>query len=741
MRRYAVVALTGMVIWGCGARAPVGINSVTPPVGPTGGGTSITISGWGFTAPVSVTIGGSAAGSVVLVSESTITCNTPAHAAGYVSITVSSNGGADIVTRANVFRYVVPPNITSATPNQGPSAGNTPVGISGTDFQDGILVYFGGVLATNIVWNNSAFVTCVTPAGTDGQVDIKVVNPDLGEDTLTNGYTYHDPPGIGSLNPTIMTTSGGALSILGTNFYGTTVTTTVNIGGAAVTVTSVNTAQIQCTVPAGTAGHYDVEVINPDGQSDTVEGGLLIYDNANTLFVVDTGSDSLGDGSLGNPWKSVGKGLSEADTQSKTLVVLAGTYSTAATSELFPLSVPDGVTAYGETGNTIVDGGGAASLIFDLDTLASTTTIVGFTVQNASSSSGTGVLVDSCTDAVLSLMTIDSCRLGIQQVAGALSLDRLTISNNDYGGIYATTGCALTISNSTISDNGYLSSGTSCGGMTVLDSTSTVSITDTEFLRNTAVSSSAVAGGGAAIAGATGQLVRCTFSENVADYGGAVFIQDVDWDVSQNRQLFFINCLFTENEADTLAGSTGSSVYIYAWFDDVRGIEFTNCVFDGDVVPTTGGAVALYVRKTSGTYDFLAQPVFRNCIFNNSNGSALHAENYQSPHSTPLMGVFALWYNAFNGNLHNLSYNNVMYKDAATDINALGTTPLGSPVPLIPNVGNIVIGTSDTLFAGAGDYQLDAASPCVDAGDPDAAYNDTDTSRNDMGIYGGPQTW
>ena len=37
-----------------------------------------------------------------------------------------------------------------------------------------------------------------------------------------------------------------------------------------------------------------------------------------------------------------------------------------------------------------------------------------------------------------------------------------------------------------------------------------------------------------------------------------------------------------------------------------------------------------------------------------------------------------------------------------------------------------------------GDYHLDVGSPCIDAGNPAAQYNDPDGSRNDMGAYGGP---
>ncbi|MDD5680162.1 MAG: right-handed parallel beta-helix repeat-containing protein [Candidatus Omnitrophica bacterium] len=53
---------------------------------------------------------------------------------------------------------------------------------------------------------------------------------------------------------------------------------------------------------------------------------------------------------------------------------------------------------------------------------------------------------------------------------------------------------------------------------------------------------------------------------------------------------------------------------------------------------------------------------------------------------------------------------------------------------IIPGPGNI---TADPLFTDVS-YHLDAGSPCVDAGDPAAQFNDLNFTRNDMGIYGGP---
>jgi hypothetical protein len=56
----------------------------------------------------------------------------------------------------------------------------------------------------------------------------------------------------------------------------------------------------------------------------------------------------------------------------------------------------------------------------------------------------------------------------------------------------------------------------------------------------------------------------------------------------------------------------------------------------------------------------------------------------------------------------------------------------------VPGDGDI---SSDPLFHNLnnGDFRLGAGSPCFDAGAPWQMFNDVDGSRNDMGIYGGPQ--
>ncbi len=41
----------------------------------------------------------------------------------------------------------------------------------------------------------------------------------------------------------------------------------------------------------------------------------------------------------------------------------------------------------------------------------------------------------------------------------------------------------------------------------------------------------------------------------------------------------------------------------------------------------------------------------------------------------------------------------------------------------------------------ASNFYLQSSSPCIDTGNPNVQYNDYDGTRNDMGIFGGPQQW
>lgn len=80
------------------------VSSVNPPIGPTVGGVSVTLTGADFTGTTGVTIGGVAATNVTVVSDTSITCTIPAGSAGGASVLVTNASGTNAGN--SLFFYV-----------------------------------------------------------------------------------------------------------------------------------------------------------------------------------------------------------------------------------------------------------------------------------------------------------------------------------------------------------------------------------------------------------------------------------------------------------------------------------------------------------------------------------------------------------------------------------------------------------------------------------------------------------
>jgi hypothetical protein len=90
--------------------SPPTLVSVVPPEGPFSGGTAITITGTGFQAGATVTIGNILCSLITIVSDTTITCVTPPHAIGAVTVTINNPDGQQVtLTNAYAFRDTVYP--------------------------------------------------------------------------------------------------------------------------------------------------------------------------------------------------------------------------------------------------------------------------------------------------------------------------------------------------------------------------------------------------------------------------------------------------------------------------------------------------------------------------------------------------------------------------------------------------------------------------------------------------------
>ncbi len=155
----------------------------------------MTITGTGFVAGATVTFGGTAATGVAFASATSLTCATPAHAAGAVNVVVT-NPDAQTGTLPAGFVYTSTnpaPAVAAVTPTSGPTAGGTGVTITGTNFQAGAQVYFGGYTGTSISVASSSSITCLTPAHLAAVVDVTVTNPDAQSGNLRSAFTYVAP--------------------------------------------------------------------------------------------------------------------------------------------------------------------------------------------------------------------------------------------------------------------------------------------------------------------------------------------------------------------------------------------------------------------------------------------------------------------------------------------------------------------------------------------------------------------
>jgi IPT/TIG domain len=175
------------------------INSVSPATGSTSGGTLFTISGAGFAAGATVTVGGRAAGEVNVVNSTTVTALSPfgltTEQATLPQDVVVTNPDGTHITKTAAFQYTIPPlSLSTLSASRGLPAGGNDITISGAGFNGAVVstVTFGGAAATNIRIVNPTLMIVTVPPHAAGAVNV-VVTVGGTSATLQNGYTYGDP--------------------------------------------------------------------------------------------------------------------------------------------------------------------------------------------------------------------------------------------------------------------------------------------------------------------------------------------------------------------------------------------------------------------------------------------------------------------------------------------------------------------------------------------------------------------
>ncbi|MBZ5658676.1 MAG: IPT/TIG domain-containing protein, partial [Acidobacteriia bacterium] len=237
--------------------API-VTSITPNMGTINGGTGVTITGTGFLAGATVSLGGTATTGVTMMSGTSISATTAAHSAGSVSVVVTNTDGQN-GTLTNGYTYTNPaPTVISITPNAGSANGGTSVTIAGAGFLTGATVKLGGTTATNVTVNGTS-ITATTPAHAGGTANVTVTNPDGQSGVLANGYNFTS--GLGLVLP-----AGDPSSV--TVNAGQTATYTLSLGGVGMSGTASLTCAttptpkgVNCSVPASVPFNSTVPAI------------------------------------------------------------------------------------------------------------------------------------------------------------------------------------------------------------------------------------------------------------------------------------------------------------------------------------------------------------------------------------------------------------------------------------------------------------------------------------------------
>jgi hypothetical protein len=153
------------------------VSGISPASGPAAGGTTVIITGSGFTHAGVVSFGSNWADYVRVDSDTQITAVSP-EGSGTVDVTVSTPNGTSAIVAADQFTYISAPTVSGISPASVPAAGGTTVTITGSGFTHDAVVSFGSTEASSssVTVDSDTQITVVSPAGS-GTVDVTITTP------------------------------------------------------------------------------------------------------------------------------------------------------------------------------------------------------------------------------------------------------------------------------------------------------------------------------------------------------------------------------------------------------------------------------------------------------------------------------------------------------------------------------------------------------------------------------------
>lgn len=164
-------------------------------------------------------------------------------------------------------------------------------------------------------------------------------------------------------------------------------------------------------------------------------------------------------------------------------------------------------------------------------------------------------------------------------------------------------------------------------------------------------------------------------------------------------------------------------------------VEFSNCVFQNNYTQF-GGALAIETANvviTNNIFYKNESVVYGGAILSEKSSNKIINNTFYKNYCLNYGGGIVLIDPVMEEIQNNILFDNHSYLgDPRIEIIS------GDSVNVILNFNFLAFDEMDPLFISSTDLHLSEDSPCIDAGNPEPEYNDTNGTRNDQGAYGGP---
>ncbi|MCR4317374.1 MAG: FG-GAP-like repeat-containing protein [Planctomycetes bacterium] len=616
------------------ANVPFTILGVSPASGPAAGGTSVTLTGTGFAEGMTISVGGTAASGVTVLSSTSATAVTPSSsAASSNSITAVSVGATLEAKSASLplaFRYTPAPVFTSIAPSSFPVTGGLATifgnffGSGAKVLVDGTEVSFGTDQALGV--KSASEITVLLPPRIAGVKTIAIRNPD-GQTTAGRTVTYEAATAdvnmsIQSAMPVALlgvpATNSASVTFSGNTAKGLTVEL-VSSGSVLETTTSGN------IVGAFTFTHVFTEGTHTLG-ARALSSGTVIAESAPIIFIVDLTAPPAP--SLVTLAAGSDSGSSNADgitnVTMPTINVTASDFGTAPAGGSITVIASNGVADIGQT--TLSGSSGSVTLTSALADGSNQVLVRAVdAVGNASESVALVIDVDTVSPNAPTIALAPASDSGDSASDG--------ITNDGTPALEGTAEAASTIS---VSDTGATISGqTSVGALgdfsltltSIADGSYSVSATATDVAGNASVSSNSfsltidtIAPTGTSVTINSGGAITNNASVSVALTATGASGMQIAYDGTADTESFVV---FASTDSGTLSPASTGTRTVSAKFRDVAG-NVSSQVTDAIVLDLTAPSdPALTLMDMTTSSQSITNSVAINVSVNEESGIAM----------------------------------------------------------------------------------------------------------------------